>query len=552
MGQAESQGCCSKSEQPSVERIEAQSPAALSLDEIRLSSDCESGQRAEHGNTDTSNSDAAATIPPAPEKMQQTMTAREVPLLEALSATETPMKQYLLDGCVDGKRAVRLLSGLPVIACLILSVAAVSSMPFVIPLADPNAGVWTNIGFVFGVHGALNYLAGYGVLKMISRACPEAKDKLEGKSPVLALIYPFVCGSIHVVFGIADIFPMPFSVATACGAATFPTMFVTLYWIPEHRRSVFATAAHVGLSLGLIGTQAVALVFQWRSFPHVEASTQIFLTVLAAGVTFGLSKFVVIFGVRFLALPKKYLEENKIHYAFLSFLFSALLLSQAKSAASVLVILGMDLAKAVVAMVMTLEETAAARRDPNSLLRSWEVRKRVEEYQEVLRKLRRLTQEAGEMSSDKLEKLVVSSEDATAYTQFSISFVSLAVVELCEVMVPLIYLCLTFMLASGVLGENSQYFALFAGDEDAAFRNGTIGNLLAIAVEASVLVMLELATRFWAGLSILNFASIAFKMDFAFWFLTLNVAYMAFNLIQIEHGGFRSLINWVDGWWAAT
>ncbi|CAE7941156.1 unnamed protein product, partial [Symbiodinium sp. KB8] len=107
--------------------------------------------------------------------------------------------------------------------------------------------------------------------------------------------------------------------------------------IPEHRRSVFATAAHVGLSLGLIGTQAVALVFQWRSFPHVEASTQIFLTVLAAGVTFGLSKFVVIFGVRFLALPKKYLEENKIHYAFLSFLFSALLLSQAKSAASVLV-----------------------------------------------------------------------------------------------------------------------------------------------------------------------------------------------------------------------
>ena len=132
MGQAESQGCCSKSEQPSVERIEAQSPAALSLDEIRLSSDCESGQRAEHGNTDTSNSDAAATIPPAPEKMQQTMTAREVPLLEALSATETPMKQYLLDGCVDGKRAVRLLSGLPVIACLILSVAAVSSMPFVI------------------------------------------------------------------------------------------------------------------------------------------------------------------------------------------------------------------------------------------------------------------------------------------------------------------------------------------------------------------------------------------------------------------------------------
>ncbi|CAE7822778.1 unnamed protein product, partial [Symbiodinium necroappetens] len=149
-------------------------------------------------------------------------------------------------------------------------------------------------------------------------------------------------------------------------------------------------------------------------------------------------------------------------------------------------------------------ETAAARRDPNSLRRSWEVRKRVEEYQEVLRKLRRLTQEAGEMSSDKLEKLLVSSEDATAYTQFSISFVSLAVVELCEVMVPLIYLCLTFMLASGVLGENSQYFALFAGDEDAAFRNGTIGNLLAIAVEASVLVMLEIATRFWAGLSILK------------------------------------------------
>ena len=119
-----------------------------------------------------------------------------------------------------------------------------------------------------------------------------------------------------------------------------------------------------------------------------------------------------------------------------------------------------------------------------------------------------------------------------------------------QVLVPVLYLVMSALLRTDVMAGNMRYFWMFADLTDAEFLDGINGNLYAVVVEVVVFLGLECAVRVWTKFSLFEFAGITISMDFSYWLSVMAPAYIVFNLIQEEHGGFHPLMRWVDGLFA--
>ncbi|CAE7353264.1 unnamed protein product [Symbiodinium sp. CCMP2592] len=428
----------------------------------------------------------------------------KVLLLESLDPIDIPMVRYLLDHCSDGKKAGgRCLMQMTTIQ-LVVAVSLFCLLAFSLPLPRPSEGLWANWVFLVFTHPALNYIAAWFNLKQISRALPrQERVEFEHRLPVVALILPCLCALIHIAFYLAGFFPTPVSIFTSCVPAGLSTSIIAIYLSPGQREVLVRSTVHMHVIMILLFVQICFHIFQWRAFPYITALEQSFSVVLVSLVPFVLSRACVAFGDRLCKLPRKYLEESKIHFAFLSFLFSALLMSSARNLTAVMVIVMVDAAKALFTGLGLLEKTTQVCFGPRHSLK-----RRIEQYHELLQRLKFLHVSTKSMKSEQLWDVYTTPIDAETYLQFSTGFVNLAVVELCELMVPVIFIFMYALFSNDVLGANRNYFLLYADEGgDESMVNGIMGNLVALSVEAFVFSVLELATRVGTGFSIFYFAS---------------------------------------------
>ena len=77
----------------------------------------------------------------------------------------------------------------------------------------------------------------------------------------------------------------------------------------------------------------------------------------------------------------------------------------------------------------------------------------------------------------------VACADAFLLKRLTHSLVALAVVELCELFVPLLYMLMATALHSDTFGHNRVFFLRFADETRLQYVDGMVGNAIAILIE---------------------------------------------------------------------
>lgn len=108
------------------------------------------------------------------------------------------------------------------------------------------------------------------------------------------------------------------------------------------------------------------------------------------------------------------------------------------------------------------------------------------------------------MTKATLREDFISIQDARLLDHFARYMVFFTMVELCEIMLPLVYMLLTMLLNSDTFGQNRQYFFLFAEDDMRA--NSLRGNSFSFLIEATVFLSAQLLLLRSLGFNLAHFA----------------------------------------------
>ena len=496
-----------------------------------------------------------------------------------VDVAEVQLVRYFSERCDNSTGRVTRLVGSCKALLLIPAVAIYTLGPWMIPFTDPAGGIWKNHGFM-AAHFILNYIAGRTYLELWTRAVErQHRDKFRCMVRLGPLIASCVCALIHVMFHLFGLFPTPFSLVTSCIPAMVVMQQVVQCMMPQEliSRDMRVFGKYLYVAWALWSLEIVSLLVWWRSFRYLSAWGQACSTVVMSGGVAAISKVLQIIGDRCFDLPKHLFIQLKLDSIFISFLFSSSVLSQSKNLMAVLVIVSLDAAKAVSVAGMSLAELVVlfrnqasapaqdfdSKADTQSTQSSacgfWRtgkymqqyIQQRKEEARGVLQKIRLLVNTVEKMSLCELQEMRITPADSCLYNQLNRSLLLLATVDLCEILVPVIYILMSSALRSDVLGVNREYFLIFASQTDSEFADGIRSNICAVIIECVVFLALQLGVRSSTGLSLWEFACYAIMEDFSFWLRTLSAAYMIWNLALLEHGGFSTLIMWAEGFFFA-
>lgn len=111
------------------------------------------------------------------------------------------------------------------------------------------------------------------------------------------------------------------------------------------------------------------------------------------------------------------------------------------------------------------------------------------------------------MTKANLGEDLISLQDARLLDHFARYMVLFTMVELCEVLVPLVYMIVLLLLNSDTFGSNRKYFALFADDGQVA--NSIRGNSFALLIEASVFLFAQSLLLRSVGFNLAHFTGAA-------------------------------------------
>ena len=282
---------------------------------------------------------------------------------------------------------------------------------------------------------------------------------------------------------------------------------------------------------GFIAYPSQSMLFMlWLAvFPRLTEVLQ----VLGSFALNGLLAIVAIIMERvglWLGLPAYLLYEIKVMILFVSFLYTAALLSSAKSMTVLALMLAQDAAKAVAIFVKMclhllaiIESEHIAENDVPACAPCCSCFQSLLSPSELLGLSRRkwsLMLEAQDRLSDiftifqlhtrnSLQDVDLALADVRLLGGFTRCIVVFGLVELCEVLVPLLYMILVTMLHSP-WGANREYIYLF---NDMELGPALVGNGFGLLIEVLVLLLLQCAFSQLIGFNLLNFAAHVLRME---------------------------------------
>ena len=158
-------------------------------------------------------------------------------------------------------------------------------------------------------------------------------------------------------------------------------------------------------------------------------------------------------------------------------------------------------------------------------------------FKSAQQRLKQMVQICKTTSKEDLEEMTHTweKEDLDLLNEISSSLTAVVMLELCEVMAPVIYMSLLLCLRSNsFLAHNTSYFL---GLANANFRDSLIANGYSLLLEASLLLLTEVCARAVIGISFFSFTGAVLRSDFRFWLSTLSMAYIAWLTVLVQHTG---------------
>ena len=444
---------------------------------------------------------------------------------------ESVMQLYLEDYCEDGPSMIdRAGRTLVVLFGLLVIVSTLSFWSVMIPFEPLTAGFWPNWQFNFVAAPSMMYVVSRsGVILLFRSISPAERPRMSWKSLWLPFIGPVVCMVINTIAGTQGLYPLPYIILTAAIPGQMATLIVAGLSIPADLMTTEVHKWWIYLIFGFVAYPSQLMLFPlWLAvFPKLTEMLQ----VLGSFALNGLLAVAAIINERvglWLDLPAYLLYEVKVMILFVPFLYTAAMLSSAKSMTVLALMLAQDAAKAVAIFVKMcfhllgiVEKeyigendalTSAARCcrcsclqsllvTPSELLalcqRKWslmlEVQDRLSDIFTILQLHTR----------NSLQEADLALADVRLLAGFTRCIVVFGLVELCEVLVPLLYMILATMLHSP-LGANREYINLF---NDMELGPALVGNVFGFLIEGLVLLLLQCAFSRLIGFNLLNFAA---------------------------------------------
>ncbi|CAE7456932.1 unnamed protein product [Symbiodinium sp. CCMP2592] len=485
---------------------------------------------------------------------------------------ECAMQLYLEDSCEDGSgTASRTIRMWVVLLGLLLLVSALAFWSLMIPFAPPEAGFWENWRFNFVAVPSMMYVfSRSGVLLLFRSISPSERTRMRSKSLWLPVVGPVVCIAIQTIAGALGVFPLPYLILTAAIPAQTVALIVARLSVPPDLLSTEVRKWWTYVTFCFIAYPSQSMLFMlWLAvFPELTEVLQV-LGSFALNGLLAVSAVIMEWIGLWLRLPVYLLYEIKVMILFVSFLYTAALLSSAKSVIVLALMLAQDAAKAVAiflkmcyhllaiveiehigqndthtcstcsscschtlgSLLVTPSELLALRRRKWSLM--LDCRDRLRDIFTIFQLHTR----------ESLQEADLALADVRLLGGFTRCIVVLGLVELCEVLVPLLYMILATMLH--VLGGNREYIYLF---DDVELWSALVGNGFGFLIEISVLLLLQAALCSLIGFNLLNFVTHVLRMDFSYWTAVLSTCLEGWIVVLLSHGGhdLEAIRDWLS------
>ncbi|OLP91173.1 hypothetical protein AK812_SmicGene27158 [Symbiodinium microadriaticum] len=432
------------------------------------------------------------------------------------------LKRYFQDRCAGGKSALHRFGEVAAILFSLLFLLPVFSWTVcaLVPLESPQSGFWSNWTFNLLVHPVLNYVIARGQIEVMARAfCHDARIGIRWIVRLTPLADVSVCILVHLIASLADVYPIPVSPVTVCVRSFVKFNFANwASWLSQFLILAVWTLRFPAMSehfqaLSTIGISLVIAVFGWI--------TQ------KCGDRIGLPKFL--------------LAELKLCMFFIGLFCSASVMESVKSIRVVFVIAILDAGKALALTAKLLWELVQALEEEDGLYGlpeedpaathcrqklCTELQKHWLKLQHKLGVARRVGQRLrgvlGRIETGRAEEMHtcdICPADARLLKILTDCWASLALVELCELLVPMLYMIIACLLR--YVEGNRIYFLQFRHSSFAEFEDGIVGNSIAVAVE----VVVFLAQQIWLlrmfGINLFEFTGALIRLDFSFYFFAM-------------------------------
>ncbi|CAE7526219.1 unnamed protein product [Symbiodinium sp. CCMP2592] len=494
------------------------------------------------------------------------------------------LKRYLQDRCVDGKSSLQRFGEISTIVLSLFLVLPMLSFLVcaLIPLESPKAGFWSNWSFNLLVHPVLNYVIARGQIEVMARAFgQEDRIRIRWIVRLTPLADVGVCILAHLIASFADVYPIPVSPATVCIPGCWISM--ALYWqllpqeilTPQVRSFVKFNFANWASWL----SQFVLFAVWTVKFPAMSEHFQA-LSTLGIGLLVAFCGWMTQKCGDCMGLPRFLRAEVKLCMFFISLFCSATVMSSVKSMRVVFLIAAMDAGKALVVtgqllweLVQALEEEdglyGPSEEDPAAAPASQQPRER--EVAEQPRRCKKLCTEWQKLWLKAEHKLKVASRvgqrlrgvlgriesgtekemhtadicpaDARMLNILTHCWANLALIELCELLVPVLYMIMASFLR--YVGGNRIYFLQFRHETLTDFQDGIVGNSIAVAIEVVVFLCLQIWLLRMFGINLWEFTGTLIRLDYSFYFFAMSACLVAFLAISTEHFGSWGLMSLV-------
>eukprot|EP00435_Cladocopium_sp_Y103_P061504 s93_g23.t1 len=478
-----------------------------------------------------------------------------------VDAVEPAMQLYLNDCCSDGPSAwVRGARTAGFVLSLLFFLPLLSFVPLLIPFSAPHEGFASNWTFNFVAHPILNYVPPRASLELLARAIePQERHRVRWIVRWIPLVSCIVCLLIHGTASLFGIFPLPFSALTSCIPGILSASFLAKYLTPTdlltHDFRQFAKFVLLMWTLWMV--QFLILTGYLLSFPLFAPFHQVLLSFAVTGILSGFGFFIEMLAV-WIGVPKYYATELKPMIYFISFLFTAALFSSAKSMwvfVIMLIMLVQDAGKALAILSKTWiflsnyfvrpvdseEENAVGKTKSQTqkcyrqCLSFWSmIEAKVSSIRETARRLRHILVEFQWHTRESLQRATITAADARLLGNFVRFFVLFTMVEVCEVLVPLLYIIVATLLQIPEVGQNRQYLYVF---KDMNFGDALRGNFVAFLIETSVFLVTQVVVLRTLGFNLWYFAGNVLALDFWYWTFAFSTCCVAWTIVLIAHAG---------------
>jgi len=442
------------------------------------------------------------------------------------------------------------------------SLALVVLWAYVIfPFQKPEMGFRANWVFNFVAHPVANYIVARGVIGWFARQilwdlesrsslCKTERSRIKqqiGKVLNLAPIADSLwCVSEHFLFSLANIYPIPFSVPLSCIPGAFLSMGVFYRLLSKEVRVLQSTAKSFRFTFCTLSGFCLlyaGMLFYTAFFGQVEMGMQLVMSFSVSAVEFLMGNVIQKLG-NWWNVPIHIVRELGTCMKLPVIVFKASILSEAKGLWVFLSMVLPEVPQVGCSVMMVLfnllsnntqiQEAFATVRSRQQFVQACCIS--YYEFKCVQQRLKHIVQSCKTTSKKDLERMAWTwRNDHDLLNEISSSLTATVMLEVCEVMAPVIYIGLLLCLQSNTfLANNASYFV---GLANANFQESLIANSFSLLLEASLLLVTELCVRAVIGMSFCSFIGSVLRCDFRFWLSTLSMAYIAWLTMVVQHTG---------------